>query len=61
MIKLIAIDLNSTLTAPEISGVISRIDGIFEKDLSAAILKQTHSCILLEKNKDFLDLIQREK
>lgn len=49
------------LTAPEISGVISRIDGIFEKDLSAAILKQTHSCILLEKNKDFLDLIQREK
>lgn len=50
-----------TLTAPEISGVISRIDGIFEKDLSAAILKQTHSCILLEKNKDFLDLIQREK
>ena len=49
------------LTAPEISGVISRIDFIFEKDLSAAILKQTHSCILLEKNKDFLDLIQREK
>lgn len=49
------------LTAPEISGVISRIDGIFEKDLSVAILKQTHSCILLEKNKDFLDLIQREK
>ncbi len=49
------------LTAPKISGVISRIERIFEKSLSAAILKQTHSCILLEKNKDFLDLIQREK
>lgn len=40
------------LTAPKISGVISRID---------AILKQTHSSILLEKNKDFFDLVQREK
>lgn len=49
------------LTAPKISGVISRIERIFEKSLSAAILKQTHSCILLEKNKDFLDLVQREK
>ena len=49
------------LTAPKISGVISRIERIFEKSLSAAILKQTHLCILLEKNKDFLDLIQREK
>ena len=49
------------LTAQKISGVISRIDAIFGKALSAAILKQTHSCILLEKNKDFLDLIQREK
>lgn len=49
------------LTAPKISGVISRIDAIFGKALSAAILKQTHSCILLEKNKDFLDLTQREK
>ena len=45
------------LTAPKISGVISRIERIFGKALSAAILKQTHSCILLEKNKDFLDLI----
>lgn len=50
-----------TLTAPKISGVISRIEGILGKALSAAILKQTHSCILLEKNKDFLDLVQREK
>lgn len=49
------------LTAPKISEVISRIDAIFGQALSAAILKQTHSCILLEKNKDFLDLIQREK
>ena len=49
------------LTAPKISGVISRIERIFEKSLSAAVLKQTHSCILLEKNKDFLDLVQREK
>ena len=49
------------LTAPKISGVISRIERIFGKALSAAILKQTHSCILLEKNKDFLDLVQREK
>ena len=45
------------LTASKISRVISRIDAIFGKALSAAILKQTHSCILLEKNKDFLDLI----
>lgn len=49
------------LTAPKISGVISRIDAIFGKALSAAILKQTHSSILLEKNKDFLDLVKREK
>lgn len=49
------------LTTPKISGVISRIESIFGKALSAAILKQTHSCILLEKNKDFLDLTQREK
>lgn len=49
------------LTAPKISGVISRIDAIFGKSLSAAILKQTHSSILLEKNKDFFDLVQREK
>ena len=49
------------LTATKISGVISRIDAIFGKALSAAILKQTHSRILLEKNKDFLDLIQRKK
>lgn len=49
------------LTAPKISGVISRIDAIFGKSLSVAILKQTHSSILLEKNKDFFDLVQREK
>lgn len=49
------------LTAPKISGVISRIDAIFGKALSVAILKQTHSSILLEKNKDFLDLVKREK
>ena len=49
------------LTAPKISGIISWIESVFGKALSAAILKQTHSCILLEKNKDFLDLIQREK
>lgn len=49
------------LTAPKISEVISRIDAIFGKALSAAILKQTHSSILLEKNKDFFDLVQREK
>ncbi len=49
------------LTAPKISGIISLIESIFGKALSAAILKQTHSCILLEKNKDFLDLTQREK
>lgn len=49
------------LTAPKISGVINRIDAIFGKALSAAILKQTHSNILLEKNKDFFDLVQREK
>ena len=49
------------LTAPKMSGVISRIDAIFGKALSAAILKQTHSSILLEKNKDFLDLVKREK
>lgn len=49
------------LTAPKISGVISRIDAIFGKALSAAILKQTHSSILLEKNKDFLDLVKRKK
>ena len=49
------------LTAPKISGIISWIESIFGKALSAAILKQTHSCILLEKNKDFLDLVQREK
>ena len=49
------------LTASKISGIISWIESVFGKALSAAILKQTHSCILLEKNKDFLDLIQREK
>ena len=49
------------LTASKISRVISRIDAIFGKALSAAILKQTHSSILLEKNKDFLDLVKREK
>ncbi len=50
-----------SLTAPKISGIISWIESIFGKALSAAILKQTHSCILLEKNKDFLDLTQRAK
>ena len=49
------------LTASKISRVISRIDAIFGKALSAAILKQTHSSILLKKNKDFFDLVQREK
>lgn len=49
------------LTAQKISGIISWIESIFGKALSAAILKQTHSSILLEKNKDFLDLVQREK
>ena len=50
-----------SLTAPKISGIISWIESVFGKALSAAILKQTHSCILLEKNKDFLDLVQRQK
>ena len=68
--KLVAINTSDSLfldfkrrplTAPKISGIISWIESVFGKSLSAAILKQTHSSILLEKNKDFFDLVQREK
>ena len=48
------------LSAQGIASVIHRISTVAMKPLSAIILKQTHSVILFEKNKDLSDLTATE-
>lgn len=44
------------LSSQGIASVVHRISTVAKKPLSALILKQTHSVILFEKNKDLSDL-----
>ena len=48
------------LSSQGIASVIHRISTVAKKPLSAIILKQTHSVILFEKNKDLSDLTTAE-
>jgi len=48
------------LSSQGIASVIHRISTIAKKSISAIILKQTHSVILFEKNKDLSDLTMTE-
>lgn len=48
------------LSSQGIASVIHRISTVAKKPLSAIILKQTHSVILFEKNKDLSDLTMTE-
>ena len=48
------------LSSQGIASVIHRISTVAKKPLSAIILKQTHSVILCEKNKDLSDLTTAE-
>ena len=48
------------LSSQGIASVIHRISTVAKKPLSAIILKQTHSVILFEKNKDLSDLTRAE-
>lgn len=48
------------LSSQGIASVIHRISTVAKKPLSALILKQTHSVILFEKNKDLSDLTTAE-
>lgn len=48
------------LSSQGIASVVHRISTVAKKPLSAIILKQTHSVILFEKNKDLSDLTTAE-